>query len=90
MVNFSRYTLCDAIYTCFRHPRVKTVFKTVLKMWSQICGKMAYVYTKQIEENSAKNDTKKMKASTILADSRTKLVLLVDFLDNIFKIVFPK
>ena len=56
-VNFGRYLLCDAIDTCFCHPRVRSrkqtknsLGKTVCKMWSQIGEKMAYV-SKKLENS---------------------------------------
>ena len=40
--------------------------KTVLKVWSRICGKMTYVSTKlDLEKKVRKKEREKMKASTI-------------------------
>ena len=65
------------------------------KMWFQICEKMAYVSTKLILEKSVKtNKLIKTKNNeniyNIWRILGTKLVLLVDFCDHIFKTVFPK
>ena len=94
-VYFGRYILCDNIYTCFWHSIVKNrkqkncLWKTVLKMCSQICRKKAYVSTKSLLEKSSKTKNNKKNLNTRSVHNRwwlirPKLVFFGNFWDRIF------
>ena len=62
-VNFGRYALCDVTYTWVKNGKEEksSLGKSVLQMWSQICGKKAFVSTKLLLEKNLKTKKKQKK-----------------------------